>query len=337
MLRVLVCCVCLCLFLRLEPVAITYPSPRSPIRCCEPTAFARTPICAAPDCPVVTAYLMKHKGWALAQALAEVRRAQPTVHINPGFEAQLSLYQELGCRLPGEVTTPGRGNVHASATYRWFLLACGLKNNKYSAHLSGTNKETRFTADIRNGEEADACGSEHNGKPGLVKKITNGPFFRCKSCSHPLFSECNIIDHLHPLVRTVSDSTYDSFSRHGDGSSWLAARDAASANRAKQKASSQRRLHNGGTGRGKRRFEGPVSAMPTGHCTSVFTEPLEWMRGFSGGNFERVGKITCPGIKASRTVCGGKLGAWSLDGIDCSCGTTVKPAVQFILSRIERK
>lgn len=290
---------------------------------------------------------MKHKGWALSQALAEVCRAQPTVHINPGFEAQLILYQELGCRLPGEVTTPDQGNIHAGATYRWFLLACGLKNNIFSAHLSGTNKETRYTTHTRNSEEADACGSEHVGRPGLAKKLTTGPFFRCKSCSHPLFSECSVIDHSHSLVRTVSDSTYDSFSRHGDGSSWMAARDAASASRTKKKASCQRRLHNGGPGRGKRSIEGPVartvSAMPRGCCTSVFTEPLEWiaalneMRGFSGGSFERVGKITCPGIKTSRKVCGGKLGTWSLDGIDCSCGTTVKPAFQFILSRIERK
>lgn len=291
---------------------------------------------------------MKHKGWALSQALTEVRRAQPTVHINPGFEAQLSLYQELGCRLPGAITAADRGNVQAGATYRWFLLACFLKNNKYSAHLRSTNKETGYTADARNGEEEDACGREDVGKPGISKKLTTKSFFRCKTCSHPLFFECHVIDHLHPLVRTVSDSTYDSFSRHGDGSSWLAARDAAAASRTKKKASSQQRYHNGGIGRGKRSFEGPVactvSTMPTGPCTSVFTEPLEWivalneMRGFSGGSFDkRVGKITCTGVKASGAVCGGKLGAWSLDGIDCSCGTTVKPAVQFILSRIERK
>ncbi|CAN0536193.1 unnamed protein product, partial [Ectocarpus sp. 12 AP-2014] len=54
-----------------------------------------------------------------------------------------------------------------------------------------------------------------------------GRLYRCKACRAPLFRDSNVLDHLHPIVQAASDSTFASFSKHGDGSSWIKARDAA--------------------------------------------------------------------------------------------------------------
>ncbi|CAN0345249.1 unnamed protein product [Scytosiphon promiscuus] len=111
--------------------------------------------------------------------------------------------------------------------------------------------------------------------------------YRCKACRAPLFRDCNVLDHLHPILLAASDSVFASFSRHGDGSSC---------------------------------------------CSSVFTEPLDWLGIAESG--QRRAKVTCPGKKGA-AACGSKLGAWSLEGANCSCGRMVKPAIQFTLSRVE--
>ena len=276
---------------------------------------------------IVVAYLM-HTGLSISQATDKVREAQPTVHINPGFEAQLQLYSDLGCRLPETETLEGvptaersknSSMARAGATYRWFLLAKTAEEDGLRGWMARRRVEARAVA--------------------------NGPTYRCKACRAPLFHERNILDHAHPLVLAMSDSVYASFSRHGDGSSWLKARDAAAAasfstNKGAARGTKDRqrpRVPGGGSGRGK------VVSLPDercGICTSVFTEALDWIGiGESGGSntdlAQNSGKVTCPG-KKGEAVCGSKLGAWSLGGINCSCGRMVKPAVQFTLSRIER-
>ncbi|CAM9158802.1 unnamed protein product [Ectocarpus fasciculatus] len=306
---------------------------------------------------VVAAYLMRLKGLAVAQAIELVQEAQPTVHVNPGFQAQLDLYSDLGCRLPAtkkvEIgpTAPsagGRGvaqeedtgtsrvskpsanttaTVWAGATYRWFLFACGLK-------LSGGF----------GGE------GEHNGAFGGGEGC--GRLYRCKACRAPLFRDSNVLDHLHPIVQAASDSTFASFSKHGDGSSWIKARDAAaiaaagSTNNTVVRGAKGRHdptvRREGGVTRSNKNScgRGVVSLAGKGVCTSVFTEALGWVGVADRGRHSRhfahsSGKIFCPGKKGT-VVCGSKLGAWSLDGINCSCGRMVKPAIQFTLSRIER-
>ena len=284
---------------------------------------------------VVVAYLMR-KGLSLPQATDKVREAQPTVHINPGFEAQLQLYYELGCRLPETkaihekalTTSSAAAKVEkstAGATYRWFSFAKRAQAESLWRCTAPGEAETRVTS--------------------------SGALYRCKACRAPLFRESNVLDHAHPLVQAASDSVYASFSRHGDGSSWLVARDAAAAASFSTKKASCR----GGKGRHQApcvsgrlvkdngcRSSGVVPSGGDGrcmNCTSIFTEALGWVgivdsacsRDFARG----AGKITCPGTKGT-TICGSKLGAWSLGGISCSCGRMVKPAVQFTLGRIER-
>ncbi|CAB1103618.1 unnamed protein product [Ectocarpus sp. CCAP 1310/34] len=302
---------------------------------------------------IVAAYLMRLKGLSVAQAIELVQEAQPTVHINPGFQAQLDLYSDLGCRLPAtkkaEIgpTAPSAGGegvapeesigtsreskpstnttVWAAATYRWFLFACGLK-------LSGGY-----------GGEGGRNGAFQGGEDC-------GRLYRCKACRAPLFRDSNVLDHLHPIVQAASDSTFASFSKHGNGSSWIKARDAA----AIAAAGSTNTVVRGAKGRPDptvRRGGGVthnnnicgksvVSLAGKGVCTSVFTEALDWVgvagRGRHSRHFSHSsGKICCPGKKGT-VVCGSKLGAWSFEGFNCSCGRLVKPAFQFTLSRVER-
>lgn len=338
---------------------------------------------------------MKRQGMSLAQAMHKVRDAQPTVHINPGFEAQLALYEDMGCRLLGtniEVTPPTYlleapdntrrmlriSKIGAGATYRWFLFACDVNTSgkeRHELHRPARDGAmyhgNTFRGDER--EEAHACrgssvaSSRDNRKggaaphpaqaAGTAKKKT-ATAYRCKACRTPLFSESSIIDHLHPIVLTASDSTYASFSRHGDGSSWLEARDAAAAAAVTfsaverpsdsgvraAKGGSQRQAYARSSEAKGSAASGVASTESTGRCTSVFTEVLDWvgMAGCAAGLFSRredIGRISCPGRKgkgAGAIVCGSKLGAWSLEGTACSCGGVVKPAVQFTLSRIER-
>lgn len=356
---------------------------------------------------------MKHKAMPYLQAVDEVRKAQPTVHINPGFEAQLALYRDMGCRLPpgtrkhpkeGEeppaaagtsealtaVENRGGGgdptNVRADATYRWFLFACGVKNGDQGYLQRLPSLHSGGGGFCRAGSSIGGSGG--GGGPGLMREDCGGPAaaaYRCRACRASLFSETNVVDHRHPVVQAASDSVYASFSRHGgDGSSWLVARDAAAAASASGSASSSsssstfgarapasktprgggkgaaapsRKFRSGG---GNEISDGRVStvglASPTGGgeergcCTSVFTEVLGWVEisevcrggGAAGlGPRQKFGKILCPGKKGGRrggaeTSCQSKLGSWSLDGAACSCGRTVKPALQFTLSRIER-
>ncbi|CAN0207557.1 unnamed protein product [Ectocarpus sp. 13 AM-2016] len=302
---------------------------------------------------IVAAYLMRLKGLSVAQSIELVQEAQPTVHINPGFEAQLDLYSDLGCRLPTTkkveirpiASSAGDGGVApeepigtsreskpstnttvwAAATYRWFLFACGLK-------LSGGF-----------GGEGGRNGAFQGGE-GC------GRLYRCKACRAPLFRDSNVLDHLHPIVQAASDSTFASFSKHGDGSSWIKASDAAaiaaagSTNTVVREAKGRHeptvRCGGGVTHSINICGKSVVSLAGKGVCTSVFTEALDWFGVAGRGQHSRhfahsSGKICCPGKKGT-VVCGSKLGAWSFDGINCSCGRLVKPAFQFTLSRIER-
>ena len=281
---------------------------------------------------VIVAYLMR-TGLSLSQATDKVREAQPTVHINPGFEAQLQLYYELGCRLPdtnaiheeaptnSTVEVETRNSTMAGATYRWFSFAKRVEEQGLR----------RWTA------------------PGAeARVISSGATYRCMACRTPLFRDSNVLDHAHPLVQAASDSVYASFSRHGDGSSLLKARDAATAasfstkrERCETKGGHQP-WASGGGGKDSGCYKRDVAPSDDGrsrNCTSVFTEPLNWV-GIVDGMCSRdvahsSGKIACPGMKG-RAACGSKLGAWNLGGINCSCGRMVKPAIQFTLGRIER-
>lgn len=308
---------------------------------------------------------MKFKSIPYDKAVIKVRDAQPTVHINPGFEAQLMLYRDMGCNtcmlrdsngLSREGPIPG-----ADATYRWFVFACSSKNAGQDNWPASASADT-------------ACGGPAHA-PAATSRCSSYTY-RCKACRVQLFSDENVIDHTHPIVRVTGDTVYASFSRNVDGNSWLAARDMASAaatqtcgvdipnqssvliGTGRMKGRSRDNTHRGAVidGSDTHARLSPSVNLPRG-CTSTFTEVLKWMNDPGRGSDysdasdasvrravarERSGKITCPGMKRRKgsgvggTVCGSKLGSWSLDGTACSCGVFVTPSVQFALSRVDR-
>lgn len=61
-------------------------------------------------------------------------------------------------------------------------------------------------------------------------------------------------------------------------------------------------------------------------CTSIFVEPLRWMKAVEEGGLE--GKLWC-------THCEGRLGYFNWSGIQCSCGSWITPAFQLHKSRVD--
>ncbi|XP_059277503.1 uncharacterized protein LOC132031524 isoform X1 [Lycium ferocissimum] len=75
----------------------------------------------------------------------------------------------------------------------------------------------------------------------------------------------------------------------------------------------------------KRRSGNPFNK-PDDQCSSVFVEPLRWMRTVEEGALE--GKLLC-------AHCEARLGYFNWSGIQCSCGTWITPAFQLHKSRVD--
>ncbi|KAK2991450.1 hypothetical protein RJ640_012058, partial [Escallonia rubra] len=61
-------------------------------------------------------------------------------------------------------------------------------------------------------------------------------------------------------------------------------------------------------------------------CSSIFVEPLRWMRTVEEGALE--GKLSC-------VHCDARLGYFNWSGIQCSCGSWITPAFQLHKSRVD--
>ena len=121
--------------------------------------------------------------------------------------------------------------------------------------------------------------------------------------------------------------------------------------------------HAQGSQRIARRKLGPGSLSAQAHnqpCTSYFLneaamETLEWVKKTAGTRVAPTylrrhppthppthtavnaeegieGKLTCP-----NKTCGGRLGGFNWSGSQCSCGSWVAPAIQIIVSKVDRK
>lgn len=62
--------------------------------------------------------------------------------------------------------------------------------------------------------------------------------------------------------------------------------------------------------------------------TSIFTEPLRWMEGITGGAVQ--GKLYCPSCQA-------RLGSFNWSGSQASSGRWVVPAFQLHLSKLDEE
>lgn len=76
----------------------------------------------------------------------------------------------------------------------------------------------------------------------------------------------------------------------------------------------------------KRRGGNPFSRSGDNECSSIFVEPLRWMKTVEEGGLE--GKLMC-------AHCEGRLGYFNWSGIQCSCGSWITPAFQLHKSRVD--
>ncbi|KAL5134723.1 putative inactive dual specificity protein phosphatase-like [Glycine soja] len=76
----------------------------------------------------------------------------------------------------------------------------------------------------------------------------------------------------------------------------------------------------------KRRGGNPFNKSDEFECSSVFIEPLRWMKAVEEGAME--GKLSC-------AHCDARLGYFNWSGIQCSCGSWITPAFQLHKSWID--
>ncbi|CAA0812846.1 Probable inactive dual specificity protein phosphatase-like [Striga hermonthica] len=75
-----------------------------------------------------------------------------------------------------------------------------------------------------------------------------------------------------------------------------------------------------------RKRSGTFSRSEDDECSSIFIEPLCWMKAVEEGGLE--GKLSCINCEA-------RLGYFNWSGIQCSCGTWITPAFQLHKSRVD--
>ncbi|XP_057437932.1 uncharacterized protein LOC130730065 [Lotus japonicus] len=76
----------------------------------------------------------------------------------------------------------------------------------------------------------------------------------------------------------------------------------------------------------KRRSGNPFNKSNESECSSIFIEPLRWMKAVEEGALE--GKLSC-------VHCDARLGYFNWAGIQCSCGSWITPAFQLHQSRVD--
>ncbi|XP_058080094.1 uncharacterized protein LOC131228220 [Magnolia sinica] len=76
----------------------------------------------------------------------------------------------------------------------------------------------------------------------------------------------------------------------------------------------------------KRRSGNPFNRSDELECSSIFVEPLRWMKTVEEGALE--GKLLC-------AHCEARLGYFNWSGIQCSCGSWITPAFQLHKSKID--
>ncbi|KAM7269992.1 hypothetical protein ACFE04_029206 [Oxalis oulophora] len=76
----------------------------------------------------------------------------------------------------------------------------------------------------------------------------------------------------------------------------------------------------------KRKSRNSFNKSTDSECTSIFLEPLQWMRTVEEGGLE--GKLSC-------VHCEARLGYFNWSGIQCSCGSWITPGFQIQKGRVD--
>ncbi|NXL87410.1 DUS12 phosphatase, partial [Alectura lathami] len=114
---------------------------------------------------VVTAYLMKSQGLGWEEAYAAVRAAKPDAEVNPGFQAQLKLYEAMGCAVDS-----------SSALYKRHRLQ--VLRERYP-ELQDLPREV-FAVD-----PTSTC-----------QTLDTEVLYRCRKCRRSLFRGSSILSHV---------------------------------------------------------------------------------------------------------------------------------------------
>ncbi|NXF02329.1 DUS12 phosphatase, partial [Smithornis capensis] len=121
---------------------------------------------------VVTAYLMKTQGLGWEEALAAVRAAKPDAEVNPGFLAQLKLYEAMGCAVDS-----------SSGLYKRYRLE--MLSERFS-ELQDLPREV-FAVD-----------------PTRICQSPNTEvLYRCRKCRRALFRSSSILSHMEGIGPTA--------------------------------------------------------------------------------------------------------------------------------------
>ncbi|XP_059694107.1 dual specificity protein phosphatase 12 [Haemorhous mexicanus] len=121
---------------------------------------------------VVAAYLMKTQGLGWEEALAAVRAAKPDAQVNPGFQAQLKLYEAMGCAVDA-----------SSVLYKRYRLE--MLSQRFS-------------------EPQDLPREVFAVDPTTVCQTLNTEvLYRCRKCRRALFRSSSILSHTEGMGPTA--------------------------------------------------------------------------------------------------------------------------------------
>ncbi|KAF1859104.1 hypothetical protein Lal_00000930 [Lupinus albus] len=279
---------------------------------------------------VITAYLMRTEHLSLEDALESLRQSCEFVCPNDGFLEQLKLFEEMGFKV--DYTTPiyrrFRLKILAFRIPTDFLIPhpeLVLEGLHFDLKLKAFSFSVRKRGNLQMWQEAWIA----YGKAPLVKEVIK-------------------------QIRKGKRRLRDHFSVSGIDSSKLGAdpgmpvqisSDVEEATKVENKhrltyrCKKCRRVvalqenvvgHTPGEGETsfeyKRRSGNPFDNSNESECSSVFIEPLRWMKAVEEGALE--GKLSC-------TQCDARLGYFNWTGIQCSCGSWITPAFQLHKGRVD--
>ncbi|XP_021404837.2 dual specificity protein phosphatase 12 [Lonchura striata] len=121
---------------------------------------------------VVAAYLMKTQGLGWEEALAAVSAAKPDARVNPGFQAQLKLYEAMGCAVDT-----------GSVLYKRYRL------EMLSERFSGPQDLPREVFAV---DPTTVC-----------QTLNTEVLYKCRKCRRALFRSSSILSHTEGMGPTA--------------------------------------------------------------------------------------------------------------------------------------
>lgn len=147
---------------------------------------------------VVAAYLMRVEGIGYQEALDIIRKVNPRASPNEGFEEQLKLYEQMGCRI--DVNSPlYRQHLLRQQTKQTFREHLEQKESKQAGSPASGDGETNGMDTERKGE-ADSSSVTPSAPPGKGNENENEEEYvlLCRKCRAILAVSSQVIEHKPP-------------------------------------------------------------------------------------------------------------------------------------------